>query len=42
MKDHFNNCVNNINNTKIVRRKQPQVRILDPSSDDDDNGPELF
>ena len=42
MKKHFNNCVKNINKTKVVKRKQPHVKILDPSSDDDDNGPELF
>ena len=43
MKKHFNQCVNDMTKIKLNKgRKQPHIKILDPSSDDDENGPELF
>ena len=43
MRQHFDKCVSDITNKKLsIKRKQQRVKRLDPASDDDENGPELF
>ena len=41
MKD-FNDVINHLAKRKIRNRPAPNIKILDPSSDDDRDGPELF
>ena len=43
MKKHFDRCAGDMTKIRLNKgRKQPNIKILDPSSDDDENGPELF
>ena len=41
MKD-FNDVIKGLNERKIRHRPSPNIKVLDPSSDDDRDGPELF
>ena len=39
----FNTAIQTINRTKLnQKRVTPHIRLIDPASDDDEEGPELF
>lgn len=42
-KEFFRFTVNEINQRKLKKsRAMPNIKLVDPGSDDDDDGPELF
>lgn len=42
-KEYFKFTVNEINQRKLKKnRAVPNIKLVDPGSDDDDDGPELF